>query len=223
MSQMVLHNFFRSSTSTRLRVALNLKGMTYHYVSYALRKGETRTAQYLAMNPQGLVPTLGLEDGTVLTQSLAIIEWLEEIRPEPPLLPVDAVDRARVRAIAYAISCEVHPLNNLRVLERLRAQFSADDEAVADWFRHWVAITLEPLEVMIASDRRTGAFCHGDTPTLADVCLYAQVWNNKRFAIDMAPYPTVTRIFDACEAVEAFRSARPSAQPDAPAEFNQLI
>ncbi|WP_294611712.1 maleylacetoacetate isomerase [Roseovarius sp.] len=212
---LVLHNFFRSSTSTRLRAALNLKGLEYDYVSYALRNGETRTPSYLAMNPAGLVPALEREDGSVLTQSLAIIEWLDEVHPAPPLLPADAEGRARVRALAYMIGCEVHPLNNLRVLGYLGQQFGADDAALAGWFTHWVQVTFEPLETLLAASPETGACCHGDLPGLADLCLYAQVWNNRRFDIDMAAYPTIARIFAHLDALPAFQKAAPPNQPDA--------
>lgn len=212
---LVLHSYFRSSTSTRLRAALNLKGLAYDTVAWHLRKGEQRSAAYLAKNPQGLVPALELWDGTVLTQSLAIIEYLEEAHPEPPLLPVGPVDRARVRAIAYAVACEIHPVNNLRILDYLRSEFGADDAAVTAWFRHWVATTFAPLEAMLASDPGTGRFCRGDRPGLADICLYAQVLNNRRFGVDMEPYPTIRRIFDACAALPAFIAAAPENQPDA--------
>jgi maleylpyruvate isomerase len=215
MSSLVLHNYFRSSTSTRLRVALNLKGLSYDYVAHHLRKGEQRSADYLALNPQGLVPALVLEDGTVLIQSLAIIEYLDETVPEPPLLPAAAIDRARVRALAYAIACEVHPVNNLRVLNHLKSTFGADDAATAAWFRHWMQETFVALEAMLAGDNRTGRFCHGDVPGLADICLYAQVLNNKRFQANMSPYPTIGRIFDACAALAAFVAAAPENQPDA--------
>jgi maleylpyruvate isomerase len=212
---LVLHSYFRSSTSIRLRAALNLKGLAYDTVAWHLRKGEQRSAAYLAKNPQGLVPALELWDGTVLTQSLAIIEYLEEAHPEPPLLPVGPVDRARVRAIAYAVACEIHPVNNLRILDYLRTAFGADDAAVTTWFRHWVAATFAPLEAMLASDPRTGRFCHGDRPGLADICLHAQVLNNRRFGVDMEPYPTIRRIFDACAVLPAFIAAAPENQPDA--------
>lgn len=215
MTRPVLHNYFRSSTSTRLRAALNLKGIAYDYASYHLRKGEQHDAAYLAKNPQGLVPALELEDGTVLTQSLAIIEYLDESHPEPPLLPAGAGERARVRALAYAIACEIHPLNNLRVLGHLRVAFGADDQAVTAWFRHWVIETFVPVETILARDPATGRFCHGDTPGLADLCLFAQVLNNRRFDVDMAPYPTISRIFDACMALPAFADAAPARQPDA--------
>lgn len=215
MSGLVLHNYFRSSTSIRLRAALNLKGLPYTYVAHHLRKGEHRDPAFLALNPQGLVPALVLEDGQALTQSLAIIEYLDEVHPQPPLLPADPVDRARVRALAYAIACEIHPVNNLRVLGYIKTAFGADEEATTAWFRHWVAETFAPLETMLAGDARTGRFCHGDTPGLADLCLHAQVMNNRRFGVDMAPYPTIARIFDACAALPAFADAAPDRQPDA--------
>ena len=210
-----LHNFFRSSTSTRLRAALNLKGLDYDYVAYVLRDGETRTPEYLAKNPQGLVPTLELEDGTALTQSLAIIEWLDETHPEPALLPADPLGRARVRGLTYMIAFEIHPLNNLRVLFRLRDQFGADEEAQKAWFTHWVETTFDALETALADSTDTGIYCHGDTPGLADLCLYAQVWNNRRFDVDMSAYPTISRIFDALDALPAFADAAPGQQPDA--------
>lgn len=210
-----LHNFFRSSTSTRLRAALNLKGLEYDYVAYVLRDGETRTPAYLARNPQGLVPTLELDDGTNLTQSLAIIEWLEESHPNPALLPADPSGRARVRALAYTIACEIHPLNNLRVLFRLRDQFGADEGAQKDWFTHWVSTTFDALEDALANSPDTGTYCHGDTPGLADVCLYAQVWNNRRFDIALDPWPTISRIFTALDALPEFCNAAPPNQPDA--------
>lgn len=209
-----LHNFFRSSTSTRLRAALNLKGIEYDYVAYALRKGETRTAGFLSMNPAGLVPVLEREDGSALVQSLAIIEWLDETQPGPRLLPEDPEGRARVRALAYMIACEIHPLNNLRVLNRLADQFGADEAAQKAWFQHWVETTFEALETMLAQDRRTGRFCHGDTPGLADCCLYGQVWNNRRFDIDTGRWPTIAQIFEALDALPAFRDAAPPCQPD---------
>ena len=210
-----LHNFFRSSTSTRVRAALNLKGIAYDYVPYVLRNGETRTPEYLAKNPQGLVPTLEREDGTFLTQSLAIIEWLEETHPEPALLPGDPDGRARVRVLAYMLACEVHPLNNLRVLFHIRDQYGADDAAQKAWFTHWVTLTFDALEVELASSAATGTFCHGDRPTLADICLYAQVWNNRRFAIDLGQWPTIAAIFERLDGIEAFRYAAPVNQPDA--------
>lgn len=215
MSSLVLHNYFRSSTSVRLRAALNLKGLSYDYVAYHLRKGGQRSAAYLAINPQGLVPALQLEDGTYLTQSLAIIEYLEDVHPTPALLPANPLDRARVRALAYAVALDIHPINNLRVLAYLRGQFAVDENGVNEWVRHWVVQTFGPLESMLAADPRTGRFCHGDQPGLADTCLFAQVVNNQRFGVDMTPYPTISRIFDACMQLPAFAAALPEKQPDA--------
>ena len=215
MSGLVLHNYFRSSTSIRLRAALNLKGLGYDYVAHHLRKGENRSDAYLAINPQGLVPLLVLEDGSVLTQSLAIIEYLDETHPEPPLLPRDPKARARARALAYAVACEIHPVNNLRVLAYLKSDFGANDVATARWFRHWVGETFGPLEKMLAGSTDTKRFCHGDEPGLADLCLYAQVVNNQRFNVDMTTFPTIQRIYEACAALPAFASANPQNQPDA--------
>jgi maleylpyruvate isomerase len=212
-----LHNFFRSSTSTRLRAALNLKGLNYDQISYALRKGEQRAPAYLEKNPAGLVPALERDDGEVMVQSLAIIEWLEETYPQPTLLPADADGRARVRALSYMIACEIHPLNNLRVLNYLTEAFGADEAAINEWFAHWVHITFQPLEVTLANSSDTGTFCHGEQPGLADLCLYAQVWNNKRFNIDMTAYPTISRIFTALDGIDAFKKAAPPNQPDATA------
>lgn len=210
-----LHNFFRSSTSTRVRAALNLKGLEYEYVPYALRKGETRTAEYLGMNPAGLVPTLEKEDGTHISQSLAIIEWLEEEHPSPPLLPAQSDARAHVRSLAYMLACEIHPLNNLRVLFHIRDHYQADEDQQKAWFTHWVTTTFDPLEELLSTSSDTGAFCHGDTPTLADICLYAQVWNNRRFDIPVDNWPTVSRIFKALDEIPAFQTAAPPNQPDA--------
>tara|TARA_R110000787_G_scaffold36875_10_gene93986 strand:+ start:892 stop:1554 length:663 start_codon:yes stop_codon:yes gene_type:complete len=210
-----LHNFFRSSTSTRLRAALNLKGLAYDYIPYVLRDGETRTPEYLAKNPQGLVPTLEREDGTFLTQSLSIIEWLDETHPEPALLPADPDGRARVRALSYMIACEIHPLNNLRVLFRLRDQFGADEDAQKEWFTHWVSTTFDAFEAELARSDKTGVFCHGDNPTLADICLFGQVWNNRRFGIPLDRWPTIARIFASLDQMPAFQKAAPPNQPDA--------
>ena len=214
MSDALLHGYFRSSTSFRVRIALNLKGVAYDQTFRHLRKGEQRAPDYLRLNPQGLLPTLEI-DGQTLTQSLAILEYLEETRPEPALLPKDVVGRARVRSLAYALALEIHPINNLRVLEDLKTRFGADDEAAAAWFRHWVAVTFGPLETRLATEPQTGKFCHGDTPTLADLCLVPQVINNIRFKVDMAPYPTISRINAACLELEAFKAALPANQPDA--------
>ncbi|MBZ9997945.1 maleylacetoacetate isomerase [Mesorhizobium sp. BH1-1-4] len=215
MSDLVLHNYFRSSTSYRVRIALEMKGLSYDYVPHHLRHGEHLEAAYLAVNPQGLVPALVLDDGTLLTQSLAIIEYLDEIRPAPPLLPGDALGRARVRMLAQIIACDIHPVNNLRVLTSLRTLFGAGDQDVANWFRHWVNEGFRPLETLLTASPETGTFCHGDTPGLADICLVAQVTSNARFGVDVTPYPTIARINAACMALPAFQNAAPINQIDA--------
>ena len=216
---MKLHNYFRSSTSFRVRIALAMKGLDYDYVAWHLRKGEQRSGEYLALNPQGGVPTLELDaeeqgGGRRITQSMAILEYLEETHPEPPLLPADPLGRARVRSLAYVVACDIHPLNNLRVLQHLRT-LGQDEAGVADWFRHWVAVEFAALERRLAAEPETGRFCHGGAPTLADLCLAPQVVNGERFQCDMAPYPTIRRIHEDCMAIEAFQKAHPKAQPDA--------
>lgn len=215
MADITLHNYFRSSTSYRVRIALALKGIEYDYVAHHLRHGGNRAPEFLAVNPQGLVPALVWSDGTVLGQSLAIMEFIDDMVPEPPLLPADPHGKARVRMLSQMIGCDIHPVNNLRVLNAIRERFGADDAAVADWFRHWVAETFAPMERMLAQDEATGTFCHGDQVTMADLCLVAQVANNGRFGVDMEPYPTIRRINAACMELEAFRTAAPMNQPDA--------
>ncbi|MFN4273001.1 MAG: maleylacetoacetate isomerase [Aliihoeflea sp.] len=214
MSRVVLHNYFRSSTSYRVRIALAMKGIDYDYVAHHLRHGENRKPEYLAVNPQGLVPALVWEDGTVIAQSLAIMEFLDEMVPSPPLLPADPLGRARVRAICQMIGCDIHPVNNLRVLNALRSRYGADDAEIGDWFRHWVNETFQPLERILADSPDTGRFCHGDMPGMADICLVAQVANNVRFHVDMSPYPLIGRIRDACMELPAFVDAAPAHQPD---------
>ena len=209
-----LHGFFRSSTSFRVRAALNLKGIRYAQSTYVLRKGEQRGEAYLRVNPQGLVPTLETPDG-MIPQSLAIIEWLNDTHPEPPFLPEDAWGRARVRALAHAVALDVHPINNLRVLFYLRDHFGADEDAQATWFGHWVNEAFRALEQRLSTEPQTGRFCHGDTPGFADLCLAGQVVNNRRFGVELAPYPTIERIFNACMDLAAFQDAMPDNQPDA--------
>lgn len=210
-----LHNFFRSSTSTRLRVVLNLKGVSYDYVPYVLRAGETRSDGYLAMNPSGFVPTLEREDGQFMSQSLSIMEWLEETHPEPALLPKDADGRARVRALSYMIACDIHPLNNLRVLNYLGDDLALDEDAQKVWFTRWVSDGFDALEAELARSEHTGTLCHGDSVSFADACLYAQVWNNKRFQIDLSTWPTIARIYARLDQIPAFQNASPPQQPDA--------
>jgi maleylpyruvate isomerase len=214
MAEALLHGYFRSSTSFRVRIALNLKGIAYDQSFRHLRKGEQRAPDYLKLNPQGLVPTLDI-DGLHLTQSLAIIEYLDETHPAPALLPATPAARARVRSLAQMLALEIHPINNLRVLQDLKTRFGADDEAQAAWFRHWVMETFAALETRLAGDAATGRFCHGNAPGLADICLVPQVVNNMRFNVDMAPYPTISRIHKACLEIPAFADAMPAKQPDA--------
>ncbi len=213
---MKLHSYFRSSASFRVRIALALKELDYDYVPVHLLKegGQQFGADYKAMNPAALVPVLQDDDGRVLTQSLAIIEYLEETRPQPPLLPADPAGRARVRALALSIACEIHPLNNLRVLGYLRKTLGVSEEQKNAWYRHWVETGLATVEAMLA-DSRTGTYCHGETPTLADICLVPQIFNAQRFDCRLDQLPTVMRIHERCLALPAFASSAPALQPDA--------
>ncbi len=213
---MKLHNYWRSSTSYRVRIVLNLKGIEFEYIPCNLLAAEHRGADYLALNRQGLVPTLELDDGTQLTQSLAIIDYLDEVHPAPALLPNDPLARARVRAIAHAVALEIHPVNNLRILNYLSDPLQHPAEIKGQWFRHWVAQTFVPLEAELSTSSLTADFCHGRQPTLADVCLVPQVANGARFDVDMSPYPSISRIYENCMALPAFASAAPPNQPDAP-------
>ena len=210
---MKLYTYFRSSAAFRVRIALNLKGIAYEPRFVHLAKGEHRKPEYAAINPQALVPTLELDDGTRLVQSLAIIEWLDEKQPAPPLVPKDPLARARVRSLSYLIASEIHPLNNLRVLQHLK-RLGQTQEQIDTWYRHWIADGLAKLEAELARPG-TGTFCHGDAPSMADCCLVPQIFNAKRFNSDLAPYPTTMRVFDACMKLEAFDRAQPSKQPDA--------
>jgi maleylacetoacetate isomerase len=211
---MKLHGFFRSSAAFRVRIALNLKNLDYDQASLHLRRGEQRAPDYLKLNPQGLVPALVVSD-LVLTQSLATIEYLDETHPNLPLLPNTPEGRARVRALAQILACEVHPLGNLRVLQYLATELKQDEPAVQRWFNHWIALGFSAFESLIAGHSETGRFCHGDQPTLADICLVPQVFNAKRYALDLKPYPTLMRVFETCMAVPAFDRAQPDKQPDA--------
>ena len=211
---MKLYNFFRSGTSHRTRIALNLKGLRYDYVPINLRKGEDRGDRYLALNPQGLVPLLELE-GHQLTQSPAIIEYLEERWPDPPLLPADALGRARVRALAAIVGCDIHPINNLRILNELRSTFGADEEAVKRWCGKWIFAGFEAIERLLNEHQQRERFCYGDSPTLADVYLVPQVYSARRFEVDLTPFPTIVKIDKACGELAAFQAAEPEKQPDA--------
>lgn len=213
---MKLYTYFRSSAAYRVRIALNLKQLDYEAAPVHLVRngGEQRQAGYLALNPSGLVPTL-IDDGNVLQQSLAIIEYLDEVHPQPALLPGSPAERARIRAIAQAIACDIHPVNNLRVLRYLVHELGVNDAQKNAWYRHWIAIGLSAVESMLAADPRTGLFCHGDTPTLADCCLVPQVFNAQRFDCDLLAMPTVMRIVERCAALDAFQRAAPGQQPDA--------
>lgn len=210
---MQLHGYFRSSASWRVRIALNLKGLAVTHVPHHLRRGEQRAPDYLALNPQGLVPALELDDGTVLTQSLAIIEWLEEAYPIPALLPpVDLVQRARVRAFALVLAADTHPLQNLKVLNELR-RLGLRKEAVSAWAAQVNATGLEACEALLGEE--PGPFCFGAAPTLADVCLVPQLGNARRFGVDVARFPRLLAREAACVALPAFADAAPSRQPDA--------
>jgi maleylacetoacetate isomerase len=213
---MKLYDYFRSSAAYRVRIALNLKGIKPDERTFVhLRMGNQRAQDYLALNPQGLVPALELDDHRVLTQSLAIIEYLDETHRAPPLLPATAAARARVRAIALSIACEIHPLNNLRVLNYLTGTLGVAEEQKNGWYRYWVDVGFEALERQLDRDDDTGTFCHGEAPTLADICLVPQLANARRFKIDLSPYPTLTRIEASCNALPAFAQAAPARQPDA--------
>lgn len=212
---MKLHGYFRSSAAYRVRIALGLKGLPYEYLSVHIAKGRQFDAAFATMNPQSLVPVLEEEDGRLLTQSLAIIEYLEETRPTPALLPATPEARHRVRSLALLIACEIHPVNNLRVLRYLTDVLAVTEPQKLAWYTHWVATGLEALESRLAREPETGRFCHGDTPGLADICLVPQLANARRFSVDLAPYPTLRRIDGECAALPAFQAALPANQPDA--------
>ena len=212
---MKLYDYFRSSAAYRVRIALNLKGVAPERAFVHLRKGAQREDEYLALNPQGLVPSLVTDGGDVLTQSLAILEWLDETCPQPPLLPADAAGRARVRSLALTIACDIHPLNNLRVLNYLTGTLGVSDAQKNGWYKYWIDVGFEALEARLAGDAAAGRFCHGDAPTIADVCLVPQMANARRVEFDFAPYPTLLRIEAACAALPAFADAAPARQPDA--------
>jgi maleylpyruvate isomerase len=213
---MKLYSYFRSSASYRVRIALNLKNLPYEYVPIHMLRdgGEQFRPDYRKLNHDAVVPTL-VDGDNVLTQSLAIVEYLEETRPEVPLLPSKPADRAYVRSIAQQLACEIHPLNNLRVLKYLKHQVGASDAAKDAWYHHWISSGFAALEEYLVADGRAGKLCFGDTPTIADICLVPQVFNANRFKVDMNPYPTIQRIWEHANTLDAFARAEPGAQPDA--------
>jgi maleylpyruvate isomerase len=209
---MILYGHALSSASYRVRIALSLKGLQFKSVLLDLRAGEQRHEKFLQINSQGFVPALVLDDGTVLTQSAAIIEYLDETHPRAPLLPQTPAARARVRALSQAVTCDVHPLNNLRVLQYLEKDLGHDKTVRDGWYRHWVRLGFDALERRLALDGETGRFCHGDAPTLADVCLVPQVFNARRFAVDLEAYPRIAGIDAACREMPQFQAAAPDRQ-----------
>lgn len=211
---MKLYSYFRSSAAYRVRIALNLKGIEFDVEPKSLRAGEHLAADFLELNPQGFVPALAIE-GTVISQSLAILEYLEERFPVPMLLPKLPVARAHVRAMALAIACDIHPLNNLRVLNYLRSAYELDDEQVDEWYRHWIAEGFRALEVLVKRHSTAGQRCFADVVSIADVCLVPQMFNARRLNVDLTPFPTLSAISSALEALPAFAAARPEVQPDA--------
>lgn len=211
---MKLYGYWRSSAAYRVRIALALKGLSYEHVGVHLARGEQHRPEFGAVNPQHLVPALQ-EGEHLLFQSLAIIEYLEEAHPKPPLLPTDAVERSRVRSLAQIVACEIHPLNNLRVLHYLTGELGISEEQKLTWYRHWVTTGFAAFEQRLAREFWTGRFCHGDTPGFADVALIPQIANARRFKVDLTPFPIIRRIGDECVRLEAFQKAAPENQPDA--------
>jgi maleylpyruvate isomerase len=209
----VLHGYYRSSAAFRVRIALALKGLDVQPVFHHLRKGEQRAPDYLSLNPQGLLPALETENG-VLSQSMAIIEYLDETISGAALLPKDPFGRARVRSLAQIVACDIHPIDNLRVLNYLRTELTQDEVSVGRWFNHWIAIGFDAIESRLG-EPQTGRFMHGDTPTLADICLIPQVINAGNFNLDLAPYPQIRRIYEEAMTLSAFADASPLRQPDA--------
>lgn len=216
MSQLILYSYFRSTAAYRVRIALNLKGLRYTIrpINLVRGGGEHHTAEYLERNPQGLIPSL-IDGDRTIQQSLAIVEYLEERFPRPPLLPTDPADRAYVRGLALMVSCDIHPLNNLRVMAFLGERFGVDEAGRMDWYHHWLRFGFDAIERQLRAEPRRGTYCLGDSPSLADVCLVAQLFNARRFGFDLAPYPILLQIDERCRSIPAFAEAAPENQPDA--------
>lgn len=208
---MKLYSYFRSSAAYRVRIALNLKNIDHELVTVNLLKSEQQSDEYLTKNPQGLLPALETEQG-VLAQSLAILEWLEETHPETPLLTGDAWQKAQIRNLCYAVACDIHPIDNLRVLKYLASDLGVDEEAKTTWYKHWVEVGFESIEKLLDE---ANSFCVGNKPTLADVCLVPQVFNALRFKVDMTKYPKIAAVYEQCNKLDAFIDAAPQNQPDA--------
>lgn len=211
---MKFYGYFRSSSSYRCRIAFNLKGLDYEFASVHLKQGDQKSPAFTAINPQRLLPALVTDEGAELTQSLAILEWLDETHPEPPLLPGTPLERARVRAFAQVIACEIHPLQNLRVLKYLTDEFGADGAATTRWLTRWLVEGLEACEALLARRDRATPFCFGETPGLADICLVPQVFSAQRFGVDITHLTRIAEINARCEALAAFAEAHPARQPD---------
>jgi len=218
MDRLCLYSYWRSSAAYRVRIGLNLKGLPYDIMPVHLLRdgGEQRTAEFREANPQGLVPVLQ-HGQRMLRQSMSILEYVDEMWPERPLLPTTARDRQRVRALSQVVACDIHPLNNLRVMQYLEQEWGVPHAERETWTRHWMAEGFAAFEALLHDHPSTGAYCDGDVPTMADCCLVPQVYNARRFGVDLAPYPTIVRIEQECLALPEFQAARPENQPDAPA------
>ncbi|MEM8563047.1 MAG: maleylacetoacetate isomerase [Pseudomonadota bacterium] len=210
---MKLYSYYRSSAAYRVRIALNLKALSYQYEAVNLLHSEQKSASYMSRNPQGLLPALELDDGEVLAQSVAILEWLEESHPQPALLPETPLARAKVRSLVNNITCDIHPLNNLSIMNYMRTELSASDNDVYQWYCNWVDRGFSAIEQSLVNT--TGGYCFGENPTLADVCLVPQVYNARRFKVPMEPYPKIRSVVEFCNSTEPFAKAAPEAQPDA--------
>ncbi len=211
---MTLYDYFRSTAAYRVRITLNLKGLDYQQAPVNLLKGEDHGTDYRAVNPQGLVPALTV-DKAVLQQSLAICEYLDEVETEPPLLPGDPLQRAQIRALAQMVACDIHPVNNLRILKYLTGELGVSEAQKLNWYRHWIDEGFRPIEQILEKTAPDGPFCFGERVTLADICLVPQIYNARRFELDLTPYPRIVAIEQHCLTLDAFERAKPDNQPDA--------